>query len=80
MAIAALASRDYPGAAEHFAARAKQPGPQAIDARIYQAFALMMAERMVEAGEVLASIRSAPTEDQRQALRWLSAMVGARAR
>jgi spermidine synthase len=76
MAIAALASRDYQGAASHFAATAEQPGPQTIDARIYQAFALMMAEKIDEAGVALARVSSAPTEDQRQALRWLHAMVG----
>jgi predicted membrane-bound spermidine synthase len=78
LAIGALAGRDYAGAAEHFAAAAGQGGPRALDARIYQAFALVLAEKTAEAGAVLAAVggEQAASSDQREALRWLGAMVG----
>jgi thioredoxin-like negative regulator of GroEL len=81
LAIGALARRDYATAAKHFAA-AGQGGPRALDARIYQAFALLMAEKTAEAGAVLAAVGSDPAanSDQREALRWLRAMAGGETR
>jgi len=44
LGIGALAHRDYAGAAVHFAAAAAATGADAMDARRYQAFALLLAE------------------------------------
>jgi spermidine synthase len=76
-AIGALVRRDYDAAAEHFAAAAG--GSKALDARLYQAFARLMAQRPAEARGVLATVGGAPaaSSDQREALRWLRAMAGA---
>lgn len=76
----ALAGRDYAAAAKRFAATVGQGGPRALDARIYQAFALMMADKTAEAGAILATVKVAPAADQREALRWLRAMVGGETR
>lgn len=81
-AIGKLAARDYAAAAEHFAAAAALGGAHVLDARIYQSFALVMAERMDEARTVLAAIHAtgaapAASSDQRAALDWLRFMVAA---
>jgi hypothetical protein len=80
MAIGALARRDYLAAAEHFAAAdaAAQPAePGATNARMYLAFALLMAERTSQARVVLTKIGAAPaaSPDVQQGLRWLRAML-----
>jgi predicted membrane-bound spermidine synthase len=76
-AMGALAARDYAAAAEHFAAAAGPGGSQALDARLYQAFALVMAQSPEEARAVLATVGPAPaaSADQRAAMHWLGAMV-----
>jgi spermidine synthase len=80
MAIDALARRDYAAAAERFAAAATPGGPDMTDARMYQAFALMMAERNGEARAVLAALGQAPpaSPETAQGLRWLRAMLADR--
>jgi spermidine synthase len=77
VAIGALVRRDYSAAAEHFASAAAASGPEAITARLYQAFALLMAEKTGEARAALAAIGSAPaaSPEQRQGLLWLGAML-----
>ena len=79
MAIGALVRREYAVAAEHFAAAAAagRGGPEATNALIYQAFALMMAEKGGEARAVLATVGFAPaaSPDEERALRWLRAML-----
>lgn len=79
VAIGALAARDYTAAAEHFAASAASGGARALDTRIFQAFALVMAEQPEQARAALATIGSAKaaSPDQRAALDWLRAMVAA---
>ncbi len=76
-AIGALVARDYAAAAEQFADSAASGGARALDARIFQAFALVMAEQPEQARAALAIIGSAKTAspDQRAALDWLRAMV-----
>jgi hypothetical protein len=79
LAISALARRDYDLAARHFASAAAQPGPAALRAHLYQAFALMLAEK-AEARAVLSVIDSAPAgnvEGMKEAVRWLHAMLDA---
>ncbi len=73
----ALARRDYAGAAAHFSAAAAPGGREAIGARMFQAFALLMADKPADARAVLAAIGSAPaaTPDEQQGLRWLRAML-----
>jgi spermidine synthase len=82
LAIGALARRDYADAAEHFAAAAGPGGPRALDARIYQAFALVLAEKTAKARAVLAVAGRDPgaSPDQREALRWLGALVDSETR
>jgi hypothetical protein len=77
MGAGALARRDYAGAAAHFSAAAAPGGRDAIGARVYQAFALLMADKPVDARAVLAVIGTAPTAtpDEQQGLRWLRAML-----
>jgi spermidine synthase len=77
MAIGALARREYAVAADHFAAAAGRDGPAARNARMYQAFTLMMAEKTAEARAVLAAMGSAPaaSPDEKHALRWLHTML-----
>jgi hypothetical protein len=80
MAIGALARRDYPQAAEHFAAAAAPGGPEALGARLYQTFALLMAERAAEARQVLDAVGPTPaaaSPTEQQGLRWLHAMLEA---
>jgi len=77
MGAGALARRDYAGAAAHFAAAAAPGGRDAIGARVYQAFALLMADKPADARAVLAAIgsASAASPDEQQGLRWLHAML-----
>ena len=77
MGAGALARRDYAGAATHFSAAAAPGGRDAIGARVYQAFALLMADKPADARAVLAAIGSAPaaTPDEQRGLRWLRAML-----
>ena len=77
VAVGALARRNYAEAANHFAAAAGGSGPEAMNARMYQAFALLMAEQEIEARAALAAIGPAPaaSPDEQQALRWLHAML-----
>ena len=81
LAAGALARRDYAEAARLFAAAvaAASDGPDAIHARIYQTFALLMADRAAEARAVLNAIGPAPAASvtERQSLRWLHAMLPA---
>jgi spermidine synthase len=77
MAIGALVRHDYAVAADLFATAAA--GSEAMKARLYQVFALMMAERTGEALGVLSIVESAPdvSPDEKQAVRWLRAMLDA---
>jgi predicted membrane-bound spermidine synthase len=77
IAIGALARRDYAGAAARFAAAAAPGDPEAVKARIYQAFALLMADKVGEARAVLAALGSAPAAgpEEQQRLLWLRAML-----
>jgi hypothetical protein len=78
MATGALADRDYAEAARLFAAAAAvAAGPDAIHARIYQAFALLMSDRADEARAVLTTVGDAlaASEAEQQGLRWLHAML-----
>jgi hypothetical protein len=79
MAIGALADRDYAESARRFAAAAAAApdGPDALHARIYQAFALLLADRAGEARAVLTMIGPAPAASAaaQQSLRWLLAML-----
>jgi spermidine synthase len=77
MAISALAGRDYPAAADRYAKAAATGGRQAVRRRIYQAFALAMAEQPDAANRVLTTLGAAPgaTPDEAQGLRWLHAML-----
>lgn len=86
MGIGALARRDYPDAAGHFATAAAgaarggdREAREVITAQMYQAFALLMVERISEAQAALASVGSPPsaTPEQREGLRWLRAMLPA---
>ena len=74
----ALAHRDYAAAATRFArAAAAHDGADALRARIYQAFALLMTDDTARARTILAGIPAAPPaspETQRD-LRWLRAML-----
>jgi len=58
-------------------AAAAPGGRDAIGARVYQAFALLMADKPADARAVLAAIGSAPaaSPDEQQGLRWLRAML-----
>jgi predicted membrane-bound spermidine synthase len=73
----ALARRDYAGAAAHFAAAAASGGREAVDARMYQAFALLMAGDADQARAALAAAGPAPEagSDADRGLRWLGAML-----
>jgi spermidine synthase len=77
VAIGALARRDYRAAAAHFAAAAASGGAGAINARLYQAFALLMAENAGAARAVLAAIGDTPAAgpDEQRGIRWLRAML-----
>jgi hypothetical protein len=80
LAIGALARRDYQPAARHFASAAAQPGPGALRAHLYQAFALMLAEEADEARAVLSVIDSGlagNVEGMKEGVRWLHAMLDA---
>jgi spermidine synthase len=76
-AIGALAGRDYAEATAHFAAAATSGGTEATTARMYQAFALLMADKQTEARAALAAIGPAPaaSPEQQHGLRWLRAML-----
>jgi spermidine synthase len=77
MAVGALARREYAQAAQHFAAATTRSDPETLNARLYQAFSLIMAERPDEARALLAAIAGAAqgSPDEQQALRWLRAML-----
>jgi hypothetical protein len=77
MGAGALARRDYAGAAAHFSAAAAPGGRDAIGARTFQAFALLMTDNTTDARAILAAIGSAPaaTPDEQRDLRWLRAML-----
>ncbi len=76
-ALAALVERDYAGAAERFAVLAARGGAAARDHRLYQAFALVMAEQRAEARAALARLGagSGSSPDRQAALLWLQAMA-----
>ncbi|MFI5025567.1 MAG: hypothetical protein ACHQCI_02285 [Solirubrobacterales bacterium] len=65
-----LGSLDFHAGAKLFAAAAAAApdGPDAIHARIYQAFALLMADRADEARAVLTAIGAAPAANPTQQL------------
>ena len=79
LATGALAHRDYTEAARLFATAATTvpDGPDALHAHIYQAFALLMADRAGEARAVLTALGPAPAAStaEQQSLRWLHAML-----
>jgi hypothetical protein len=77
MAISALAGRDWTTAADRYAEAAAPGGRLAVRRRIYQAFALTMAEKPDQANQVLAALGAAPgaTPDEARGLRWLHAML-----
>ncbi len=77
MAIGALGRRDYVRAAQHFGVAAASGGHEAITARMYQVFALLMAEKTGEARVVLSAVGPGPAAgpDEQRALRWLHAML-----
>ena len=77
MGAGALARRDYAAAAAHFSAGAAPGGRDAIGARMFQAFALLMADKPADARAVLAALGPAPAAgpDEQQGLRWLRAML-----
>jgi hypothetical protein len=77
VAIGALARRDYARAAALFDAAAAPGEPEAINARLYQALALLMAEKGAEARAIIAAVGSAPalSPAEQRDLRWLRVML-----
>jgi hypothetical protein len=77
IAVGLLARRDHAGAAALFGAAAAPGGADATTARLYQAFALLMADEPDAARAALAAAGAAPPADPaaERDLRWLRAML-----